>query len=134
MRPELLFPASGLILAVLGWAMATRRVRPNRWYGLRVPATFADADASATASRRVDMRRPMVRIPTDGGAAMATRKASSTKRTLIAPKGDKRYVRRDEVGRFEESDDVGRSLRADVKKAAKKKVPAGQGDRGDQKR
>ena len=64
---------------------------------------------------------------------MATRKASSTKRTLIAPKGDKRYVRRDEVGRFEESDDVGRSLRADVKKAAKK-VPAGQGDRGDQKR
>lgn len=65
---------------------------------------------------------------------MATRKASSTKRTLIAPKGDKRYVRRDEVGRFEESDDVGRSLRADVKKAAKKKVPAGQGDRGDQKR
>ena len=66
---------------------------------------------------------------------MATKKASgSAKRTLIAPKGDKRYVRRDEVGRFEESDDVGRSLRADVKKAAKKKVPAGQGDRGDQKR
>lgn len=65
---------------------------------------------------------------------MATKKAGGAKRTLIAPKGDKRYVRRDDAGRFEESDDVGRSLRADVKQAAKKKIPAGQGDRGDQKR
>ena len=43
-------------------------------------------------------------------------------------------MRRDEKGRFEESDDVGRSLAQDVKKHAKKTVPAGQGDRGDQKR
>ncbi len=40
--PELLFPAVGLLLFALGWPLATRRVRPNRWYGLRVPATFAD--------------------------------------------------------------------------------------------
>ena len=35
--------------------MAARRVRPNRWYGLRVPATFADQqiwyDANAIAGR-----------------------------------------------------------------------------------
>jgi hypothetical protein len=42
MLPELLFPALGLLLVALGWPMAARRVRPNRWYGLRLPATFAD--------------------------------------------------------------------------------------------
>jgi len=35
------------------------------------------------------------------------------KRELIAPKGDKRYIRRDVKGRIQESDDVGRSLAAD---------------------
>jgi hypothetical protein len=54
-----------------------------------------------------------------------------TKRELIAPKGDKRYVRRDERGRFEESDDVGRSLASDVRRRAKTKAKSGQGDRGD---
>ncbi|HYO63207.1 MAG TPA: hypothetical protein VER08_06075 [Pyrinomonadaceae bacterium] len=56
------------------------------------------------------------------------------KRELIDTGTDKRYVRRDDEGRFEESDDVGRSLAQDVKRVAKKTVPAGQGDRGDQKR
>ena len=40
------------------------------------------------------------------------------KRELIEPKGDKRYVRRDEHGRFSESDDAGRSLAADVRSCA----------------
>ena len=35
----------------------------------------------------------------------------AARRELIEPhKGDKRYVRRDEKGRFKEVDDVGRSL------------------------
>jgi hypothetical protein len=55
-------------------------------------------------------------------------------RELIDTGTDKRYVRRDEKGQFKESDDVGRSLSQDVKKAAKTKVKSGQGDRGDQKR
>jgi len=55
-------------------------------------------------------------------------------RELINTGTDKRYVRRDEKGRFEESDDVGRSLSQDVKRHAKTEVKAGQGDRGDQKR
>ena len=57
---------------------------------------------------------------------------SSGKRTLIAPKGDKRYVRRDKKGKFTESDDQGKSLSQDIKKAAKTKVKSGQGDKGDQ--
>ena len=40
-------------------------------------------------------------------------------RELIAPKGDKRYVRRGAKGRFKESDDVGRSLPVDKRKKAK---------------
>jgi hypothetical protein len=44
-----------LILVLLGWPLARRRVAPNRWYGLRVPATFADArvwyEANAVAGR-----------------------------------------------------------------------------------
>ncbi len=56
------------------------------------------------------------------------------KREAIDTGTDKRYVRRDEEGRFKESDDVGRSLAQDVKHEAKTKVPAGQGDRGDRER
>ena len=61
-------------------------------------------------------------------------KKSASKRELIDTGTDKRFVRRDDQGRFEESDDVGRSLAQDVRTKAKTKVPAGQGDRGDQKR
>lgn len=57
------------------------------------------------------------------------------KRELIEPnKGDKRYVRRDIEGRFNESDDVGRSRAADRRKKAKTTVKSGQGDKGDQRR
>jgi hypothetical protein len=59
----------------------------------------------------------------------------ASKRELIEPhKGDKRYVRRDDSGRFKESDDVGRSLAADRRTKAKTVVKKGQGDRGDQKK
>jgi hypothetical protein len=64
---------------------------------------------------------------------MAEKKRSSD-RELIDTGTDKRYVRRDEQGRFGESDDVGRSLAQDVKQHAKTKVKSGQGDRGDQQR
>jgi hypothetical protein len=55
----------------------------------------------------------------------------STKRELIAPRGDKRYVRRGKGGRFKESDDVSRSLSADRRRKAKKKAKPGHGDQGD---
>jgi hypothetical protein len=45
-----------------------------------------------------------------------------SKRELIEPnEGDKRYVRRDEKGRFKESDDVGRSLTQDRRQHAQTK-------------
>jgi hypothetical protein len=40
-------------------------------------------------------------------------------------------LRRGKKGRFKESDDVGRSLRGDRRKKAKRKVRSGYGDRGD---
>lgn len=61
-------------------------------------------------------------------------KKGSSKRELIDTGNDKRYVRRNEKGQFDEVDDVGRSLSQDIKRKAKTKVPAGQGDKGDQKR
>jgi hypothetical protein len=52
---QVLFPVLGLLLLVLGWPLAARRVRRNRWYGLRVPATFA---------RRVTVDHPVFgRLP-----------------------------------------------------------------------
>lgn len=54
------------------------------------------------------------------------------KRELIEPTpGDKRFVRRDEKGRFKDVVDVGKSLAADRRTKAKTKAPKGQGDRGD---
>lgn len=61
-------------------------------------------------------------------------KRGSGKRELIAPNGDKRYVRRDAQGRFTESDDVGRSTSRDRKREAKNVSKRGEGDRGDRKR
>jgi hypothetical protein len=55
-------------------------------------------------------------------------------RELIDTGTDKRFVRRDDEGRFDESDDVGRSLPQDRREAAERKVPSGKGDRGDQER
>jgi len=54
-------------------------------------------------------------------------------RELIDTGTDKRYVRRDERGRFKESDDVGRSLSADRRRDAKTEARKGQGDRGDRR-
>jgi hypothetical protein len=56
------------------------------------------------------------------------------KRELIDTQQDKRFVRRDNQGRFDEVDNVSRSLSQDVRHKAKTKVPPGQGDRGDQKK
>ena len=58
-----------------------------------------------------------------------------TKRELVEPNpGDKRYVRRDDKGRFGQTDDVSRSLGQDVRRDAKHEAPRSQGDRGDRKR
>ena len=63
---------------------------------------------------------------------MASDKTS--KRELIDTGNDKRFVRRDDEGRFDEVVDVGRSLAQDRQQHSDNIVPPGQGDRGDQKR
>jgi hypothetical protein len=68
----------------------------------------------------------------EGVQKMSSEKTS--KRELIDTGKDKRYVRRDEQGRFDEVVDVGKSLAQDRRQHAKTTVPPGQGDRGDQKR
>ena len=52
-------------------------------------------------------------------------------RELIDTGTDKRYVRRDEEGRFSESDDVGRSHGRDQEVEARHKAKRGEGDKGD---
>ena len=55
------------------------------------------------------------------------------KREFIDTGSDKRYVRRDEKGRFDEVVDVGRSLSQDKRIKAKTTSKPGQGDKGDRK-
>ena len=54
-------------------------------------------------------------------------------RELIDTGTDKRYVRRDEDGRFKESDDVGRSSAQDQKRDSNTTPKRGEGDKGDRK-
>ena len=61
-------------------------------------------------------------------------KSQGSDRELIDTGSDKRFVRRDEKGQFDEVDDVGRSIAQDRRQQAKTTVPPGQGDRGDQKK
>ncbi|HEX6408169.1 MAG TPA: SdpI family protein [Gemmatimonadales bacterium] len=53
--PQTVFPLLGILFVALAWPLANRRIPPNRWYGLRVPATFADKtvwyDANAVTGR-----------------------------------------------------------------------------------
>jgi len=54
------------------------------------------------------------------------------KRELLDTGTDKRYIRRDDKGRFTTDQvDVGRSLAADRRQQAKGSAKSGQGDRGD---
>jgi hypothetical protein len=64
-------------------------------------------------------------------AEKAAARKKQSKRELIDTGKDKRFVRRNEKGQFDEVVDVGKSLSQDVKKHAKTVVPPGQGDRGD---
>lgn len=80
--------------------------------------------------RNIFIRELTVKKPT---TKKRTAKKTAAKRELIAPRGDKRYIRRDAKGRISESDYVSRSLSQDRRRKAKTKAKAGQGDRGDRK-
>lgn len=63
--------------------------------------------------------------------ALSTKRRPAAKRELIDTGTDKRYVRRNELGQFHESDDVGRSLSQDRRQCAETPAKKGQGDKGD---
>jgi hypothetical protein len=69
-------------------------------------------------------------------AKKPTKKAArrASKRELIDTGRDKRFVRRDAQGQFNESDDVGKSLAQDRRRKAKRVTKSGQGDKGDRPR
>jgi hypothetical protein len=74
----------------------------------------------ATAKRRTAARK-----------SVAKRKTAS-KRELIDTGTNKLFVRRNARGTsFKKVVDAGRSITADKRRQAKRKVPSGQGDRGD---
>lgn len=52
-------------------------------------------------------------------------------RELIDTGNNKRYVRRDEDGQFNESEDVGKASAQDQKRDAESDTKSGQGDKGD---
>jgi len=67
-------------------------------------------------------------------SAKSSSTRSSQKRERINTGTDARYVKRTASGRFKESDDVGRSQKADRARAAKRTVKAGYGDQGDRRK
>ena len=90
------------------------------------------APARKTATKKaVKKAAPKKSAPKKAAKKAARPKAA--KRELIAPRGDKRLIRRDERGRIKESDDLSRSLSQDRRRSAKKAVKPGQGDKGDRK-
>jgi hypothetical protein len=60
------------------------------------------------------------------------KRASQKRETLSRGGKDIAYAKRRADGTFKEIDDVGRSLSADRRRKAKKKVKKGYGDQGDQ--
>jgi hypothetical protein len=67
-------------------------------------------------------------------AKKSSAKRGSQKRERINTGTDSRYVKRRAGGTFKESDDVGRSQRADRPQTAKRGVKAGYGDQGDRQK
>ena len=59
------------------------------------------------------------------------REERNVPRELIDTGNDKRFIRRASGGQFKESDDVGRSLKTDIRRKAKHETKKGEGDRGD---
>lgn len=73
----------------------------------------------------------MAKKKTATTSSTAGKRKSAGKRELIDTGRDKRYVRRDAAGKFNEVDDVGHSLSQDRRRQAKTGVKPGQGDKGD---
>lgn len=120
------------------------RFRPHTLFKLQIyRAAHAAGAPLARTLRRPPIGPDVLAIRWEVGSSVKIqnevhmprpKRRKAAKRELVAPRGDKRFVRRDDQGQFSESDDTGRSLRKDVKRRAKTRVASGQGDRGDRKK
>jgi hypothetical protein len=100
------------------------------------PAALPNSTATRNCRRNVTLessQREGEMAAKKNTAGKKTPRRAAAKRELIAPRGSKRYVRRDAKGRIKESDDVGRSLAADRRRQARTVAKPGQGDRGDRR-
>lgn len=79
------------------------------------------------AKKKAAKRQTAKSASAKGGAG----RKKAAKRELIDTGTDKRFVRRNEQGQFDEVDDVGRSLSQDRRRHAKTASKPGQGDKGD---
>ncbi len=100
-------------------------------------ARFPEASRSSACGSGSDLA-PGSRSPAGTRRGDSTSERSpmaARKRELIEPNaGDKRFVRRDVKGRFDEVVDVGASLASDGRTQSKTTVKPGQGDKGDRKK
>jgi uncharacterized membrane protein len=110
-----------VVLNITGVAMATKKSSKK---SAKKTKTSAKKVSRKTAAKKTGAKKTVAK-------KTSKRTRSSSKRELISPRSDKRYVRRDAQGQFSESDDQGKSLGADVRVKAKTKVKSGQGDKGD---
>lgn len=86
--------------------------------------------AKKKVAKRAGSASPATKKKVPAKKKTAPRKKAA-KRELIDTGRDKRFVRRDSQGKFNESDDVGRSLAQDRRRHAKTAAKPGQGDKGD---
>ena len=99
--------------------------------GKTATASAAKPPRRATAPKATTTRGRRARAKASKSAAKKPAPRTSRKRELVAPRGDRRFVRRDAKGRFNEVVDAGRSLSQDRRRKAKTRARRGEGDRGD---
>lgn len=90
--------------------------------------------AAKKKAKAMPMKKAAKAVKKKAAKKSATKKPARKKarrRELIDTGTDKRYVRRDAGGRFDEVVDVGRSLAADRRQQSETPVGSGFGDMGD---
>jgi hypothetical protein len=108
---------------------AARKTTGAKGATKKTAARKGAAKKTASAGRKTSRKTSGA---TKGGATKRSAgKRSAAKRELIDTGTDKRFVRRNAAGQIKESDDVGRSLSVDQRRAARTRTRPGQGDKGD---
>jgi hypothetical protein len=112
----------------------SKKPTPAKSTKTSVAAAKTKKPSAATGARSKKSSAATARKPATAAKKPARKKAGSKREVIEPHKGDKRYVRRTAAGTFGKTVDMGKSLAADQRSQAKKKVPKGQGDRGDTRR